>query len=160
MDNPKLEWGSLISVVLPSHMIFQHSLIFETLPAGIAFNCPGVSVLISNVPLKWASVVIHVAFWTWSLICKLFAKLTSQQLFIHLSRRKYWIMNHKFSTEFDIYCERDAYDLLLQASFLVSFHRSHNWLTRHPFRACSSRVLQCWLCGRNCCKLYTPPCLQ
>ena len=54
---------------------------------------------------------------------------------------------------------RDAYDLLLRGCFSVSFHRSHNRLP-HRHCACFSYVLQCWICGRNCCKLYTQPCLQ
>ena len=74
MDNPELERGRLVRVVLSSHMILQHSLILETLPARNAFNSLGVSMLISNVPLKRAFVVVHVAFWTRNLICKLFAK--------------------------------------------------------------------------------------
>ena len=128
MDNPELERGRLVRVVLPSHMILQHSLILETLPARNAFNSLGVSMLISNVPLKRAFVVVHVAFWTRNLICKFFAKLTSPQLCIYSSNQTDLIdrSNLKFSTGSDKYCARDAYDLLLQGSFSVSFHRSHN----------------------------------
>ena len=146
--------------MLPSHVILQHSLILEILPTIIAFNCLSGSVLISNMPLKWTFVVEHVAFWTRNLICKLFAKLTShvfKQSFKQSNQTKFHSL--WFSLESDKCCECDAYDLLIRGCFSVSCHIFHNRLT-HRHRAYFSCVLQCWICGRNCCKLYTQPFLQ